>query len=98
MPNPTIGTVICPLLGDLADVRQDKNQKLYYVGKAGIISPKTVDGQNWLKEHANLKGQEEPAQKPAELPLEIEEYEREPSAKGGSFIDQLLGGWGADNE
>lgn len=98
MPNPSLGTIICPLIGDIADVRQDKNGKLYYVGAAGIIAPKTMAGQSWIRDNANLN--DAPQDKPTkqEAPPEPEEMEREPTAKGASLIDQLLGGWGVDDE
>lgn len=91
MPNPSIGTIICPLLGDFADVRQDKNGKLYYVGEAGIISPKSQSGQAWMKKHAKLDGQSEPeiAAQP-----EPEDIEREPSAKAGGLFNQIFGDLG----
>ncbi|WP_367317442.1 hypothetical protein ABF162_07505 [Vibrio coralliilyticus] len=97
MPNPSIGTVICPLLGDLADVRQDKNNKLYYVGEAGIIAPKSQSGQTWLKKNAKLDNQPEP--EPKVVTPEPESGEREPTAKSGGLFDDLLNGvWGADDE
>ncbi|WP_155761227.1 hypothetical protein [Vibrio mimicus] len=92
MPRETVGTVICPLLGDIAEVRVDKNGKLYYVGEAGIISPKTTKGQYWLRTSSSLHGQHE-----AELNQNIEDIEldeREPTAKTGSLLDEFLG-WGS---
>ncbi|WP_162923452.1 hypothetical protein [Vibrio cholerae] len=83
MPRETVGTIICPLLGDVAEVREDKNRKLYYVGAAGIISPKTVQGQKWLRDNANFAGQ-----------VDVELDEREPTAKTGSLLDEFLG-WGS---
>ncbi|HFG1604180.1 TPA: hypothetical protein ACGFXW_000013 [Vibrio cholerae] len=87
MPRETVGTIICPLLGDVAEVREDKNRKLYYVGAAGIISPKTVQGQKWLRDNANFAGQ-------ANAPeVDTETDEREPTAKTPSLLDEFLG-WG----
>ncbi|WCE31104.1 hypothetical protein [Vibrio sp. SCSIO 43137] len=87
MANPTIGTIICPMCGDVADVRKDKNGKLYYSGKAGLISPKSADGQSWLKAHANLEGVEpEPAH---EEPIATN-IEREETAKSGGLFSGLL--------
>ncbi|AYC07038.1 hypothetical protein FORC73_3087 [Vibrio cholerae] len=71
------------MLGDVAEVREDKNRKLYYVGAAGIISPKTVQGQKWLRDNANFAGQ-----------VDVELDEREPTAKTGSLLDEFLG-WGS---
>lgn len=53
IPNPVVGTVRCPMCGDVATVKQQvKGQPLlYYVGKAGIITPRTVDGQAWINTH-----------------------------------------------
>ncbi|WP_330960021.1 hypothetical protein [Photobacterium sp. 53610] len=49
MPNETIGHVTCPIVGDQAEVRMDKREKLYYLGEAGMIKPNLPAGQAWLK-------------------------------------------------
>lgn len=49
MPRETIGHVKCPIVGDMAEVREDKRGKLYYLGEAGMIKPNLPAGQNWLK-------------------------------------------------
>ncbi|WP_120512003.1 hypothetical protein [Photobacterium salinisoli] len=49
MPNDTIGHVTCPIVGDRAEVRQDKRGKLYYLGEAGMIKPNLPAGQLWLQ-------------------------------------------------
>lgn len=70
MPNETVGSVKCPIAGDVAEVRQDKKGKFYYVGQAGMIKPNLPAGQKWLKENAKLfKDQEREAinKKPAEF-------------------------------
>lgn len=54
MANETIGTVICPIAGDKAEVRRDKKLKLYYVGAAGMIKPNLPTGQAWLEKAADF--------------------------------------------
>ena len=52
--NEDIGTINCPICGDLAPVRRDCNGKLYYVGKAGMIKPNMPAGQDWMLENADI--------------------------------------------
>ncbi|MGG5572854.1 hypothetical protein [Vibrio diazotrophicus] len=93
MPRETIGTIICPLLGDVAEVREDKNGKLYYSGAAGIITPRTIDGQNWIRKHANLDGDD---LKLSESNIEDSQLDdRQQTARPKSLLEQL---WGADDE
>ncbi|NAW57769.1 MULTISPECIES: hypothetical protein [unclassified Vibrio] len=98
MANPTIGTIICPLMGDLADVRQDKNGKFYYAGEAGIIAPKSASGQKWMRDNAKFDGVD--AQPEPQSAVELEQdIEREPTARSGGLLDDLLGSvWGADDD
>lgn len=93
MPRDTIGTIICPLLGDVAEVRQDKNGKLYYSGAAGIITPRTIDGQNWMRKHANLDGDDLKLGNAAIEDSQLDD--RQPTARPKSLLEQL---WGADDE
>lgn len=96
MANPNIGTVICPMLGDIADVRKDKNGKLYYAGQAGIIVPRSVSGQTWLKKNAKIDGQEP---KPTIIEDKPPTYNPEPTASGGGLLDGLLDSvFGGDDE
>jgi hypothetical protein len=89
MANPTIGVVICPMMGDSAEVRQDKNGKLYYSGLAGLITPKTPDGQRWLKSKTHFKGGEDDSQL---TPVTDDDMtiEREPTARAGGLFDGLF--------
>lgn len=90
MPRDTIGTIICPLLGDVAEVRQDKNGKLYYAGAAGIITPRTIDGQNWMRKHANLDGDDLTL---TESTIEDSQLDdRAETARPKSILDQIFGG------
>ncbi|MPY23913.1 hypothetical protein [Shewanella sp. YLB-07] len=50
--NPDIGEILCPLCNKLAPVRKDRNGKLYYVSKAGMIKPNLPAGQDWLLNNA----------------------------------------------
>lgn len=88
MANETIGTVICPIAGDEAEVRQDKRQKLYYVGEAGMIKPNLPTGQAWLKKAAkffvNVTNDEEQMSLVNET--EIEQSEASQAAGFGSFF------------
>lgn len=53
-PNASIGTVSCPITGELAAVRKERGGRLYYVSAAGKITPYTEVGQRWMLEHATL--------------------------------------------
>lgn len=59
MANETLGRIKCPLAGDLAEVRQDKRGKFYYVGEAGMIKPNLPAGQEWLKRNAEFFTEEQ---------------------------------------
>jgi hypothetical protein len=65
---PTIGVIKCPIGGDLAEVRQDKKGKLYYVGVAGMIKPNTDQGQAWLIDNFKKLDQETAEKLNAEPP------------------------------
>lgn len=54
MANVTIGRVKCPLCGDWAEVRKNQKGKLYYYGKAGMITPNREDGQSWLMDNTEF--------------------------------------------
>lgn len=54
MANETIGRIFCPLVKKMADVRRDKRGKFYYVSEAGLITPKSPAGQEWMLENAEL--------------------------------------------
>ncbi|NGZ66305.1 hypothetical protein G6Z92_04795 [Vibrio aestuarianus subsp. cardii] len=92
MPNPRIGTIKCPIIGDVAEVRKDKNHKLYYVGLAGIISPKSAVGQARLKELTTFD------EKPITTDISETEPEHEPNATAKNWVDELLGGWGGSDD
>ena len=62
--NTEIGKIICPICGDEASVRKNKNGRLYYVGKAGMITPNYRDGQEWMLQNATLHSPAKPAEKP----------------------------------
>lgn len=58
----TIGTVRCPFHRRKldADVRRDKNGKLYYFcPSCGPVHPHGVGFKEWILEHARLNGAEE---------------------------------------
>lgn len=93
MANPKIGTIKCPIIGDVAEVRKDKNGKLYYVGLAGIISPKSAAGQARLKELATLD-----EEKPITTDISETEPEHEPNATAKTWVDELLGEWGPNDD
>ena len=57
MSNPTIGHITCPIVGDTAEVRRDKKQKLYYVGLAGMVKPNLPAGQEYMKLNTNFIGE-----------------------------------------
>lgn len=61
MANETIGELKngCPLCGGKAEVRKDKNGKLYYYSAAGLIRPATRTGQDWLLENAIMYGRDQ---------------------------------------
>jgi type IV secretory pathway VirJ component len=95
MANQTIGTVTCPLLGDEADVRKDKNGKLYYVGDAGIIAPKSALGQRWLKQHVtldNLDVEEAKNEKEFKPPVEQSSIQKTKKNMLEKLLDEALGG------
>lgn len=94
MANKTIGTVICPMLGDLAEVREDKNGKLYYAGMAGLISPKTASGQQWIRKHMVRDELNESAPVTDDV-LDTQLDEHEPTVRAKSLLDAI---WGGDDE
>lgn len=59
MANPTIGRVKCPLMNEWAEVRKYSKgtKKLYYVSSAGMITPNSAAGQNWMLENAEIWGE-----------------------------------------
>ncbi|RQW61025.1 hypothetical protein [Vibrio viridaestus] len=96
MANPSIGTVICPICGDLADVRKDKNGKLYYSGEAGLITPRTPSGQKWMREHmVSDESSDAKAQGNDDFDTQVDEHET--TANEPSFLERLAN-WGADDE
>lgn len=54
MANPDIGTIHCIFTGEIAPVRKDKREKLYYVSSAGMIKPNLPQGQKWMRDHVKL--------------------------------------------
>lgn len=93
MARETIGTVICPMLGDVCEVRKDKNGKLYYAGLAGLITPRTNEGQAWLRKHATIDGQELKASEPV---IESAKLDSRPvTARQKTLLETL---WGAPDE
>ncbi|PLA73515.1 hypothetical protein CYQ88_10860 [Hydrogenovibrio sp. SC-1] len=57
--NKTIGRIKCPILGDMAELRRNKKGKLYYLGKAGMITPNKTDGQEYLLDHGQFFNKDE---------------------------------------
>lgn len=82
MANPTIGKVRCPFTGEWAEVRRyaKGTKKLYFYSGAGMITPNSAVGQNWMRQNTifdeaaevvtsepepvNEPGTEKPDQKP----------------------------------
>ena len=58
MTNKTIGMVTCPLCNEPAAVRKNKNNKFYYVSRAGLITPSHEFGQTCFVENAEIWGAE----------------------------------------
>lgn len=56
MANTTIGFLVCPIMGDRAEVRRDKRRKLYYVGLAGKMTPNLTGGQEWINKTTEFIG------------------------------------------
>lgn len=54
MANITVGKIKCPMMGDYAEVRKNSRGKLYYYGKAGMITPNREDGQAWINDNAEF--------------------------------------------
>ena len=76
MANETIGKLKngCPFTGQPAEVRKDKNGKLYFYSRAGLIKPNLPEGQDWMLENSVMYAPNEretnhsgepPAPKPA---------------------------------
>jgi len=79
--NETIGYVICPFSGQRSEVRRNKNNKLYYVGEGGQITPNRPAGQAWLENNMELlpdQAKEELNQAPLEFGMRILPEEKEP--------------------
>ncbi|MDF2185453.1 hypothetical protein O1O06_11835 [Grimontia hollisae] len=77
MARETIGHVKCPIAGDMAEVRQDKRGKLYYLGEAGMIKPNLPRGQAWLERHM--------------IPLSGSQPDKESRDDDGGFLSALWG-------
>ena len=58
MTNKTIGMVTCPLCNEPAAVRKNKNNKFYYISRAGLITPSHDFGQAWFVENAQIWGED----------------------------------------
>lgn len=54
MANETIGRIKCPIGGDWAELRKDKQGKFYWYGKAGMIKPNLEPGQEFILSKAIL--------------------------------------------
>ena len=79
--NPDIGEIKCPFCGLVAPVRKDRNGKLYYVSKAGMIKPNLPEGQEWMLEHATIWGANKPQQEPLTEHVPVTASGNEPAAK-----------------
>lgn len=91
MAREAIGTIICPMCGDLAEVRQDKNGKLYYSGAAGLITPRLLPGQQWIRDNmVSNDFREMTAANDDDFNVQVDEHET--TAKAPSFLSMILGG------
>lgn len=73
--NETIGFVICPMTGEQSEVRKNKNNKLYFVGAAGQITPNRPAGQAWLQSNMKTLSEAEQADLNAQ-PTELGQRKR----------------------
>lgn len=76
MTNKTIGMVTCPLCNQPAAVRKNKNNKFYYISRAGLITPSAEFGQAWFVDNATIWGDADP---PGDAPDWIREDRSNPA-------------------
>lgn len=94
--NPVIGHITCPITGEHCEVARAKSGKFpyYYRGaNSGIIHGKAAGFQRWLLKQATFTTPQANPYEPLRPAHDTTEEmpTKEPTAKTGSWLDDLMG-------